>query len=212
MYVRPYHQETDPGVILDFIRQYPFATLVSQGAGYPQASHIPLELIEGPSGSLQLMGHLANANPQLITLRDFPTVLAIFLGPNSYISAGWYPVPEVASTWNYLAVHALGKITLVDPATTLEHLKRLTHRHEKNREKPMSVDRMGEEYLQKNLSAITGFRIEVEELENTYKLSQNKDAKTRLQIITELKQSGEPGALKIALEMARRTTIPEPEK
>ncbi len=206
MYVRPYHQETDPGVILDFIRQNPFATLVSgSGSGYPQASHIPMELIGEPGGVLQLMGHLANANPQLASLRDFPSVLAIFLGPDSYISAGWYPVPEVASTWNYLAVHAQGRISIVDSSTTLEHLKRLTHRHEKGRKEPMSVDRMGEDYLQKNLSAITGFRIEVEKLENTYKLSQNQNAQTRRQVIAELEQSRDPGALQIAREMNRRT-------
>jgi transcriptional regulator len=204
MYVRTYHHELDPQVVLQFLKEHPFAVLVSASERFPQASHIPIEVLEDASGGLKLMGHVSNSNPQLAWIRSFPDVLVIFQGPNTYVSASWYPVPEVASTWNYLAVHVCGKLTVVDSNSTLAHLRRITDRYEKKMARPMSVDRMTEEYLSKNLQAITGFRIEAERVENTYKLSQNKDERTREQVIRELDKSGSPGASAIAAEMAAR--------
>lgn len=207
MYIRSYHQESDPQVVLQFMRDQPFASLVSYSDPYPAASHIPIEVLGDQVEGLKLMGHIARANPQLSQLSAHPEVLVIFLGPSSYVSASWYPVPDVASTWNYIAVHAQGTLRLVDPETTLDHLRRLTHRHESGVAHPTAVDRMPKDYIRKNLQAIQGFEILVERLDNTYKLSQNKDEQTRSQVIEELSKSNDARSRQIAAEMARRDSL-----
>ncbi|HVB03633.1 MAG TPA: FMN-binding negative transcriptional regulator [Chitinophagaceae bacterium] len=207
MYIRSYHREPDPSVIRQFIQDHPFAVLVSCGGSYPAASHIPIEVLDQPEGGILLMGHIARANPQLEQISLHREVLVIFQGPQCYVSASWYLDPGVASTWNYLAVHASGKISLVDETATLAHLRRLTDRHESISEHPTSVDRMPEEYITKNLQAIAGFEIRVERLDNTWKLSQNKDQQTRDRIISELLKIPDPNARAIASEMSGRESL-----
>src|SRR6266487_3531020 len=109
MYMPERFREDDLPTLHALMRDYSFATLVTQHEGVPFASHLPLMLAadEGPYGAL--FGHMAQANPQW---RDFDAsqdVLVIFQGPHTYVSPSWYEEdPTNVPTWNYAAVHAYG--------------------------------------------------------------------------------------------------------
>ena len=127
-------------------------------------------------------------------------VLVIFNGPHTYVSASWYENPAVASTWNYMAVHAKGKIRFTDDAGTYEAIKSITTKYE-GVESAAAFDRLPTEYVTKMLKAIVGFSIEVESIDNVFKLSQNHGETNRQNIATHLKHRGDAHSTAIAKEM-----------
>lgn len=134
MYVPIHFKEDRVPVLHDAIRRFGFGTLVTHGSSGLEASHIPLLLddSQGPFGTLH--GHLARPNPQWKGIGSGTSALAIFLGPNTYISPSWYPTKQetgkVVPTWNYLAIHAYGEIhTFDNPERLREHVTRLTKTH-----------------------------------------------------------------------------------
>ncbi|HSC82969.1 MAG TPA: FMN-binding negative transcriptional regulator, partial [Pseudomonas sp.] len=102
------------------------ATVVSQGAGGLQASHLPLLLAadEGEFGTLY--GHFAKANPHWRDLAAGSEALVICSGPDAYVSPSWYAAKaehgKVVPTWNYIAVHAYGQAEVFDDAERLLQL------------------------------------------------------------------------------------------
>jgi len=127
-------------------------------------------------------------------------VLAIFSGPHTYISSSWYDHENVP-TWNYIAVHVMGKVRIVEEAALLESLKQLTDKYEKASACPVSVEKMSADLLRKNIPAIVGFEIVIEKMEASYKLSQNRDEENQRRIISHLEQRGDADSMKIALAM-----------
>src|SRR5690606_39173358 len=92
---------------------------------------------ESPESAGVLQGHVARANPVWQKLQDESDVLAIFQGPNHYISPSWYPSKKehgrVVPTWNYLVVHVRGSITWIHDRKWLRrHLERATAAHERH--------------------------------------------------------------------------------
>ena len=81
-------------------------------------------LIESGAAAV-LHGHVARANPVWRNVGETSEVLAIFQGPNRYISPKWYPSKQehgkVLPTWNYLVVHARGRIRWHDDARWLRY-------------------------------------------------------------------------------------------
>jgi transcriptional regulator len=107
--------------------------------------------------------------------------LAIFLGPEAYVSPGFYPGKaehgKVVPTWNYLAVHAYCQAEVFDePERLLALVTRLTQRHEASREQPWSVSDAPADYIAGMLRSIVGFALPIARLEGKWKLSQNKPA------------------------------------
>src|SRR5215468_4869397 len=112
------------------MRANPLAALVTHGPRGIEANHIPMLLEDGV-----LRGHLSRANPQWQGIENSVAALAIFQGPNAYISPSWYPTKQehgrVVPTWNYAVVHAYGELTVYsEPAKLLAFLTRLTSEHE----------------------------------------------------------------------------------
>jgi transcriptional regulator len=134
---------------------------------------------------------------------EHDNVLVIFNGPHTYVSASWYTDPRVGSTWNYMTVHAKGKIRFSDEAATYETVKRITDRHEAAGS-PAAFDKLAEEYVSRLVKAIVAFEIVVESFENVFKLSQNHDIDTRKSIAAHLEQKGDEGAMRIAREILNR--------
>ena len=118
MYIPAAFAETDLTRLHDFIEQNSFGLLVSQVDGLPFASHLPflLERTAGPHGTL--VGHMARANPQWREAGG-QTALAIFSGPHAYISPTWYEAEQVVPTWNYTAVHAYGRVQIIEDEDAL---------------------------------------------------------------------------------------------
>ncbi len=131
------HRVGDRTELLDFVRSYPFATLVSVRDGQPSISHLPMLLhTSEPDSHPVLHGHLAKANDYWKEIGDGLDATAIFHGPQAYITPQWYPSKrkhrKVVPTWNYAVVPAQGQIrTINDKEWLHKHVSALTDQHEK---------------------------------------------------------------------------------
>jgi transcriptional regulator len=204
MYNLPYFKEHDKLVIKKFIDDNPFAFLMGCDAqNKPVATQIPL-FIEEKDGKPILRGHVMKNTDHHKAFVHNPNVLAVFSGAHSYVSATWYTDPHTASTWNYMSVHAKGIIHFLDDQA-LEDILRKTalHFENYNHESPTAFDNIPEKYARDMMKAIVAFEIEITQLENVFKLSQNRDEKSYENIIENL-ESQDEGAQGIANEMKKR--------
>jgi transcriptional regulator len=209
MYVPPHFREDRLPVLHEAIRRGGLATLVTVGPAGPLASHIPMLLDSEPAPYGTLLGHVARANPQW----SEPAVpgllaLAIFLGPDSYVSPSWYPTKQqtgkVVPTWNYVAVHASGPIQFFDEPERLRALvTRLTELHEADFPQPWRVADAPAEFIAGQLKGIVGLELRIERLDGKWKLSQNRPEQDRRGAMAGLAASGRPDAIAVAAEMAR---------
>ncbi len=184
--------------LYELIRQYSFALLISQAATEPVATHLPLLLdpLDGAHGTL--IGHLARANPQWVTFGQ-QSVLAIFSGPHRYISPSWYQAENVVPTWNYVAVHAYGRVEIISDREQLRLLTRRTVTvYESAMPTPWSMPEPNTQFEDRMLDQIVGFRIPIETIQGKWKLSQNHPPERREKIIVQLKQQGDSDSLAIA--------------
>ncbi len=202
MYKLPHFTETDQTKIVEFINKNPFAVIAGFGKDYPVASHIPIA-IEEKNGKLFLHGHIMKKSDHHLAFEQNNNVLVIFNGPHCYVSASWYTNPLGASTWNYMTVHAKGKVIFTDEAGTVKAIKEVTERFEGN-DTAASFDKLSEEYINAMVKAIVGFTIEVETMDAVFKLSQNRDAASKQNIIEQLKKAGDDNSAAIAAEMEKR--------
>lgn len=206
MYNIPYFKENDEQVLLQFINDNPFAFLSGSDAnGKPVATQIPL-LMEQRKDGLYLLGHIMrNTNHHKAFIQN-PQVLAVFTGPHTYVSGSWYSNPHTASTWNYMSVQISGTIQFLPDEGLIELMKKLTLRFEDNNPGSSTIyDNLPADYLKKLMPAITGFEIKAEAIENVFKLSQNRDEQSYLNIIEKLEAKVEKGnSHLIAEEMRKR--------
>jgi len=181
MYIPHSFAEDDLPTLLDFLEGHPLAALVttSETAGLI-ATHLPLLLDRTAAPNGRLLGHLARANPQSREIAAGHTeALVIFTGPDAYITPAWYSTKRehgrVVPTWNYIAVHAYGTVSLRDDAAFLRrHLEMLTLRHETDRASSWQVSDAPEEFIANQMKAIIGFEISIKRLEGKWKMSQNR--------------------------------------
>ena len=181
MYVPAHFKEDRVAVLHDAIRQYGFGTLVTSSEQELEASHLPLLLDPEPAPLGTVLGHLARANPQWQRVKPGFEALAIFLGPNTYITPSWYPTKQqtgkVVPTWNYLAIHAYGTLSFFDDPDELRaHVGKMTDTHEQQRDAPWAVSDAPERFVEQMLKAIIGFKLRITRLEGKWKMSQNRPA------------------------------------
>src|SRR6266849_4152927 len=161
MYLPKAFEEDRLPVLHDFIRSCGLATLVTVTAGGPVASHVPM-LLDAETGERgTLLAHVARANGQWRDTIAGTKALAIFNGPDAYVSPSWYPSKQetgkVVPTWNYIAIHAYGEPEFFDDAQRLRALvARLTERQEAGRPRPWSIADAPEDYIAGQLRAIVG--------------------------------------------------------
>jgi transcriptional regulator len=184
MYVPAHFEENRPEVLHQLIVDQPFATLVTTGPNGLDANHLPFEFAagEGPLGTLR--AHVARANPVWQEVAENPDTLVIFQGPAAYISPNWYPskheTHRQVPTYNYMVVHAHGKIVVHEEEAFLRGLvARLTRTMEANEPKPWKMGDAPADYISQMLGAIVGIEIEVTRLVGKWKLGQNKEARDR---------------------------------
>ena len=130
-------------------------------------------------------------------------VLIIFNGPHCYVSASWYVKKVVASTWNYIDVHAKGKIKFTDEEGTRKIIEAITGKYE-SKDSEAAFHKLSKDYVDRLLKAIIGFTIEISSIENVFKLSQNHDYLTRESIVRNLKTRNDEDSHLIASEMEKR--------
>ena len=211
MYVPDHFRETDVGVLHETIRRIKLGTLVTFGSAGLVASHVPMLIQPEPRPFGTLTGHIARANPHWREASPDMAALAIFLGPNAYISPAWYATKrktgKVVPTWNYVAVHAYGPVKFYDDADRLLQLvTRLTDTHEGDRQDRWRVSDAPAEYTLSMLKAIVGFDLPIARLEGKWKMSQNRPMSDRVGVIEGLEREGTPAAAAVADAVASALT------
>lgn len=185
-----------------FIAAHPFATLVSSGAAGLSASHVPMLLETNETGAV-LRGHVAKANGHWKELGDGVDALAIFHGPQAYVSPQWYPSKlkdaRVVPTWNYAVVHVRGRLRAVHDAAWLRKLVGdLTDAHEAAFAHQWKVTDAPDDYIDKAVGAIVGLELAVTGIEGKWKLSQNKPETDRVGILNGLAAQADPYSREVA--------------
>ncbi|MEZ5720191.1 MAG: FMN-binding negative transcriptional regulator [Burkholderiaceae bacterium] len=195
-------QVQDAATLHALVRAQPLATLVVAHEGALHANHIPLFLDpdRGPHGTL--VGHVARANG-LWPLLPQKGAVAVFHGPQAYVSPSWYPSKALdgkqVPTWNYAAVHAHGRLSAFDdPERLRAMLHTLSEQHEAHRPAPWRVDDAPPDYVAKLLRAIVGIELAVERWEGIWKISQNRTETDRAGVVQGLRAEGAPGAQAMA--------------
>jgi transcriptional regulator len=191
MYHVPYFKANNKEEILAFMQQHPFAIICGiSPLCKPVATHIPV-LLEERNGVLYIQGHLMRKQEHTIAFEENNNVLTIFNGPSSYISANLYQPQNVASTYNYQAVHASGTMHFFDGEQLIELLEKLTNFFEKDTNSVAAVKNMDAAYVQQHSKAIVGFEITITDIQHIFKLSQNKDHATQQRVQQFLQQGNE---------------------
>ena len=184
MHTPKHFEETRIEVLHDLIRRQSLATLIVMGSKGLNANHIPLHLSEAPGSLGTLRGHVSRSNP---VWKDFdPAVpaLAIFSGPDAYISPNWYATKketgQAVPTWNYVVAHAYGPLRVVeDPAWLRAHIDELTRHKESAFPEPWTTQDAPADYIARLLGGIVGLEIEVSRIEGKWKVSQNRQEADR---------------------------------
>jgi transcriptional regulator len=205
MYDLPYFKEQDPDKVLRFVKEHPFAFLSGCDAeNKPVATQVPL-FIDERDGKLFLSGHLMRNTDHHKAFLHNPNILAVFTGAHTYVSASWYENKQVASTWNYMSVHAKGVLRFLDEQALLDVLKRTTNHFENDPHSGANFEDIPGEYVNRLAKAIIAFEVNVTGLNHVFKLSQNHQEKNYGSIIEKLKTQGHDGEV-IAGEMQERAS------
>lgn len=188
--------------VLAFMKANPFVVLCGiDDKGNPVATHVPV-LIEERDGQIFLQAHVMRKQEHTIAFQNNPNVLAIFQGPHAYVSASWYETKNVASTWNYQAVHARGLIQFLDEPALRKLLEKLTAHFENNPHSEAQFSNLDEAYIEHHLKAIIAFEVELKEIQHVFKLSQNRDEQSFGNIVDQLAE-GDANARQVAIEMEK---------
>ena len=186
-----------------WIRQMPFAQLVSMGAEGLQATATPLVFASDADDEACLHGHVAGANPQVTALRG--PALALFRGPDAYVSPRWYPGGTDLPTWNYVAVQVHGALEPLDSdAERRAVLERLITVMEREQPEPWSLAEADAARVAALLPHICAFRLRIDRIEGIEKLSQNRPEPARRALQAALNGSGSADAAAVAALMAAR--------
>jgi len=191
MYIPPAFAENRPDELRDIIRAASLPLIVSSapsktGGVRLVATHLPL-MLDGE----RLIGHVARANDHWKVFDPETESLAIFAARDGYVSPSWYATKaetgRVVPTWNYEAVHAYGRLEIIqEPALLLPIVTSLTRRHEDDRAHPWQVSDAPSEYISSQLKGIVGVVLHISRLEGKRKLSQNKTNEDQLGVISGL--------------------------
>ena len=154
--------------MVDVIKTYPLATVISVKDNTPFITHLPL--IYNEFG--KLIGHIDKQNPQAALLKNNSDVTILFSGPQCYISPSIYTTTQLP-TWNYIKVHLKGTVTAIESKEALkeslitmtEFLEAPDHKYvlEPNNQRMLGA-----------LDYIEMFEITIDAWEGKFKLSQDK--------------------------------------
>jgi transcriptional regulator len=203
VYLPAYFKESRTDVLHALMRARPLATLVTLCDSGLVANHIPVETLPEPPPHGLIRGHIARANPLWREYRADSEALAIFQGPQVYISPSFYPsmqeTGEVVPTWDYAVVHARGTLRFVQDTHWLRaFVARLTDAHEASRQVPWKIDDAPLPYIEKMLTMIVGFEFSIVSLTGKWKLNQNHPAPNRRGVVKGLRDAADANSREIA--------------
>ncbi len=166
----------DQKEILEIVKAYPMAVVVSSGDPFPVVSHLPVLLLESKEmGKFpEIFLHFALGNPHWEKLQQTPQCTLVFKGSEAYISPSWYSKPNVP-TWNYEAVHLYGKMKMLNWDENKKLMSEMVKHFERiYADSPMLMEHLDKEYVDINLRGIKSFIFKMEKIEGIKKFSQNK--------------------------------------
>jgi transcriptional regulator len=199
MYTPPAYAENDTAQLHAFMRAHSFATLVTQGRDGLNATHLPFLLDDGAGPHGLLTTHLARANPQLRDLREGAPVLVLFQGPHAFVSPSWYANQATFPTWNYTAVHARGRATLLEQPQDVHAVLRATVAcYDQPLGGSWDFAASPAALVAPRLRAIVALHIPIAQLEGKMKLSQDKSVADRRGVVAALQASAVPESLAVA--------------
>ncbi len=195
MHPNPAFRGTPEDDNLRFAGARGFGMLCVNGADGPIAAHVPFVM----AGARVVEVHLARSNAIARAGLPAPALLAV-QGPDAYVSPDWYGVPDQVPTWNYEAVHLRGVLSPMEGAELEPQVDALSAEFEGRiaGKRPWTKDKMGEGVMERMMRGILPFRLEVTEVQGTWKLNQNKTPEARAGVIAALEAQGG-----MAADMAR---------
>ncbi|MEX0277824.1 MAG: FMN-binding negative transcriptional regulator [Ruegeria sp.] len=207
MHPNPAFRAEDRARHIGFARDRAFGVLALSTEGAPLLSHVPFLLSEG--GAIAEL-HLVRSNPILRELKRPKAARIAVTGPDGYISPDWYGVQDQVPTWNYVAVHLTGTLEKMPQDNLLDLLDRQSAFYEERlRPKPQwATGKMSEEALAKMLRMIVPCRMQIEDIQGTWKLNQNKPEIVRLNAAERVWPDGFGSELD-ALQALMRATGPD---
>lgn len=181
-------------VMHELIRRHSLATLVTLGRDGLSANHIPMLIDPEPAPFGTLRGHVARSNAVWRDPNADVDTLAIFSGPESYISPSWYETKretgKVVPTWNYVAVHAYGRLQIVEDVEWLRDLvSALTNVNEASFDHPWSITDAPADFIEAQLQGIVGIQMTIARLEGKWKVSQNRPVPDRRGVLEALESN-----------------------
>lgn len=207
MYVPAHYAARDARALM---RQYPFANVVTGSAAALFATSTPLVFETDADEESRLVGHIALRNAHAAQLTHAQPVLAIFNGPNAYISPRWYVDKPQVPTWNYLAVQVRGELEpIIDPEGTLAVLQQTITLMEHAADSPWQLRHAPEGMTERLLPRIRAFRIRIGSVEAAAKISQAHPPADRLRVIRGLLSESDADGRELARIMAQSYT-PDP--
>jgi len=187
MYIPAAFSITDPTKLADIMSRYSFALLVSRDGNSSFASHLPFLFHPREGSPGVLLSHMARANRHWQLFTPDEEVLVIFQGPHAYVSPTWYVSEIAVPTWNYVTVHAYGKVQLLETDAELDAiLDETVRKHESGLAQPWTP-RLPEEMRAKLRQAIVGFKIELTRVEGKFKLGQNRSQEDQEKMLVSLR-------------------------
>jgi transcriptional regulator len=211
-YLPPHFAETDTATLHALVRAHPLATWVVQHQGELLVNHLPLLLDEQQGEHGTLLGHVARANPVWQALAEGATSVAVFTGPQAYVSPNWYPSKhahgKAVPTWNYTTVHAHGVPQVIDdPVRVLNIVTRLTLVHEATQALPWQVADAPTDYIASLLKTIVAIELPVQRWVGKFKLSQNRSVVDQQGVAAGLRGQGTEAAARLADLVQQKITL-----
>lgn len=189
MHPNPVFRKEQEARNIAFIRQRGFGTLAINAEEGPLLSHIPFRLLDDDK-TVEL--HLVRSNPILQLIKTPQNAVISVLGGDSYISPDWYKIDDQVPTWNYVAVHVRGTLSILPQDQIHDVLAGLTASMEERLapKKPWISDKMDQEAYERMLRQIVPVKMSISKIDSTWKLNQNKADEVRLKAADAVSENG----------------------
>ena len=209
MHPNPVFRKTDTRRSLDLARQTGFGHLMVVSDDMPLVSYIPF-LLDETQGEVEL--HLVRSNPIVRLLKSGARLAKLAVtGPHGYISPDWYGVKDQVPTWNYVALHLSGSLSLQPQENIRAVIDRLSEEFEAHlAPKPVwKSTKMTPDVLDKMMRQIVPCRLRIEGVQSTWKLGQNKPDAARLGAADQIRKSGVGAQTADLADLMQRAEAPE---
>lgn len=196
MYLQPQFEEARTDVLQQLIRAHPLATFVTLMGSEIVVNHMPFLIATDVGEFGTLKGHIPRTNPVWSAFHGGQEAVAVFQGPQSYITPSWYPSKcahgRVVPTWNYAVVHVRGRPRIIEDANwLLAHLTELTDEHEFREAHPWKLSDAPEDFTQQMIARLVGIELPIGSITGKWKVSQNRPIDDRLAVATGLRSRGD---------------------